>query len=154
MKSATRRAVPVLLATLVACSSAAAAERWYGAKQVDAGRALYEEHCAQCHGAAAEGEPGWQQRDEMGFYPAPPLNADGHAWHHRLADMKRLLETGGGPLGGTMPSFADVLDKRDTEAVIAYVQSLWPDEIYRQWVEIDAGRAEPPAIPQHEGHQP
>jgi len=50
-----------------------------------------------------------------------------------------------------MPLFADVLKKeRDRQAVLAYMQSLWPDDIYSQWVEIDAGRATPPAIMQHQ----
>jgi mono/diheme cytochrome c family protein len=146
------RPVILMLTAIAASATAAAGERWYDSKQAEKGRALYAEHCAVCHGGSGEGQPGWQERDEMGFYPPPPLNSDGHAWHHPLAQMEQLLESGGGPLGGTMPSFVDVLDDREEKAVIAYVQSLWPDEIYRQWVEIDAGRAEPPPIAQHEGH--
>jgi mono/diheme cytochrome c family protein len=143
----------LLLAALPASAYAAdAASRWYTEKEAKKGAALYATHCAVCHGAAGEGQPGWEQRDEMGFYPPPPVNADGHAWHHPLTDMLRVLDTGGGPTGGTMPSFVDVLKERDKRAVIAYVQSLWPEEIYRQWVEIDAGRAEPPVVTQHEGH--
>ena len=36
-----------------------------------------------------------------------------------------------------MPGFAAVLDDDDRLAVIAWVQSLWSDEIYRRWEEID-----------------
>lgn len=140
-----------LLASATFILPAGAADRWYKPSQVKRGEAIYVEHCATCHGTSGEGQPGWQERDEMGYYPPPPLNADGHAWHHPLASMLATLETGGAPTGGSMPSFADVLKKeRDRRAVLAYMQSLWPDEIYRQWVEIDAGRATPPAIMQHQ----
>ena len=143
--------VMVLLVAATVVLPAAASERWYSTGQVKRGQGLYVEHCATCHGAGGEGQPGWEARDDMGFFPPPPLNADGHAWHHPLAAMLETLETGGAPTGGVMPSFADVLKKeRDRKDVLAYIQSLWSDEIYRQWVEIDAGRAMPPAIMQHE----
>ena len=123
--------------------------RWYGADLVQAGGRIYADNCASCHGAGGEGQPDWQVRDALGFYPAPPLNADGHAWHHPLAAMLETLAIVGGPNGGTMPSFADVLDENGQRAVLAYVQSLWPDDIYARWAAIDRGE---PAGPGEGGH--
>lgn len=141
---------PALLFTLLAAVPAAAADRWYEPASAERGRALYATHCAACHGGRGEGQPDWERRDAMGFYPAPPLDPSGHAWHHPLAQMLQTLETGGGPFGGTMPSFSDVLDEPSRRDVLAWVQSLWPDDVYAQWAAIDAGEATPPAAVQHE----
>ena len=52
--------------------------------------------------------------------------------------MKTLLGTvnrGGIPLGGTMPAFKDALTEDEKKAVLAYIQSLWPKDIYDAWKE-------------------
>src|SRR5690606_7535547 len=46
-------------------------DRWYTNAQVEQGRPIYAENCAFCHGDSGEGQPNWQERDSMGFYPAP-----------------------------------------------------------------------------------
>ena len=33
-----------------------------------------------------------------------------------------------------MPAFKDKLTEQDKEAVIAFFQSYWPDEIYAEWL--------------------
>ena len=38
------------------------------------GQALYQQHCAHCHGQKAEGELMWRRPDEQGHYPPPPLD--------------------------------------------------------------------------------
>lgn len=139
-----------LFSVCMAALPAVAGDRWYSPAQVTEGKDLYVNHCAACHGASGEGQPNWEQRDpNTGYYPAPPLDASGHAAGHALANMRQTLTQGGGPLGGTMPSFVDVLDQAQMDAVLAYVQSLWPDEVYAQWVEIDAGRATAQAGGEH-----
>lgn len=149
---AARRLRPFTLAAMLiaAVAAPAAGTRWYTPDQLERGRTLYTENCAACHGAGGEGQPNWQERDSMGFYPAPPLNADGHAWHHPLSQMLKTLDTGGGPNGGMMPSFMDVLDEDEKHAVIAYVQNLWPDATYEEWAAIDAGRSAAPPVSQHD----
>ncbi len=107
--------------------------RWYSKAQADRGEALFTANCAACHGARGQGQPGWEERDESGYYPAPPLDGTGHSSHHPLRQMLRILNTGGGPMGGTMPSFADVLKEPDMRAVLAFVQSLWAPETYETW---------------------
>lgn len=114
-------------------SDPAAPDRWYTQAQVNSGNQIYHTQCATCHGEQAEGQPNWQERGPLGYYPAPPLNGSGHSAQHSLPQMLTTLDSGGGPLGGTMPSFADVLNDGDKRAVIAYIQSLWPDSVYRMW---------------------
>lgn len=143
--------VTMLLGLAMAAPALASVSRWYTADQVRQGDEIYKKNCAMCHGSQGEGQPNWQQRDEMGFYPAPPLNASGHAWHHPLKELLNTLDTGGGPRGGTMPSFVDVLDDAEKRAVIAYIQSLWPDDMYSDWAAIDRGEKEAPPMmePEH-----
>jgi len=119
-----------------------APERWYDAAQAAAGQAVYAEHCAACHGDAAEGQPGWEERGPGGYYPAPPLDGSGHSAEHSLEQMLDQLDVGGGPFGGWMPSFRDELDEPSKRAVLAYIQSLWPDEIYANWVDGAVARTE------------
>ena len=108
--------------------------RWYSVGQVQAGEGIFREHCQECHGEKAAGTvDDWRQPLAEGKYPPPPLNGSAHAWHHPLPMLMRTLERGGIPLGGTMPAFADKLDEEERYAVIAYIQSLWSNEIYSNW---------------------
>ena len=127
--------VLILAATLVLPIVVVAdQDRWYSADQVGVGKDLYAANCAVCHGENAEATPNWRQTDDQGRYPAPPLNGTAHTWHHSLDVLRRTINQGGGKLGGWMPAFRDVLMANDIDAVLAYVQSLWPDEIYAAWV--------------------
>lgn len=117
---------------LAACDNAPTAEALN--QQISTGKQVFETNCQECHGVNARGEvENWQTPDADGKYPAPPLNGTGHTSHH---DMKTLLGTinrGGIALGGTMPSFKDTLTEEQKIAVLAYIQSLWPEEIYAAW---------------------
>jgi mono/diheme cytochrome c family protein len=103
-------------------------------EQIAQGKQIFEENCQLCHGVEAAGlVKDWQKLDAEGKYPAPPLNGTAHAWHH---DMKTLLSTinrGGIPLGGSMPAFKDILTEEEKVAVLIYIQSLWPEELYQVW---------------------
>lgn len=48
------------------------------AEQVQAGQAVYVQHCAVCHGANLEGQPNWKQPLPTGGLPAPPHDETGH----------------------------------------------------------------------------
>ena len=121
-----------MLASLVSLT-ASAADRWYDDKLVANGSQLFQQNCAACHGANAEGTQEWKKTDASGNYPPPPLNGNGHAWHHSIPQLARSIKEGGIQLGGVMPGFSGQLDDQQILALIAYFQSKWPDEIYRTW---------------------
>ena len=121
-----------MLASLLSLT-AGAADRWYDDKLVANGSQLFQQNCAVCHGAKAEGTKEWKKIDSSGHYPPPPLNGSAHAWHHSIPQLARSIKEGGIQLGGVMPGFGGQLDDQQILALIAYFQSKWPDEIYRTW---------------------
>ena len=109
--------------------------RWYTPSQVDSGRDVFRTHCASCHGMNAEGTTrDWKKTLPDGSYPPPPLDGSAHAWHHPKSMLKRTIDRGGIPLGGTMPGFANKLSDADKDAAIAFFQSHWKDNIYQGWI--------------------
>ena len=101
------------------------------------GQTLFTQHCAACHGDRAQGAFGWERPGADGKYPAPPLDGSAHAWHHPYAQLKQTIQEGTLKLGGSMPAWKGKLSEADTEAVIAWFQSTWPDPIYAAWADID-----------------
>ena len=101
------------------------------------GAEVFRQNCASCHGDRAQGAPNWQQPGADGKYPPPPLNGSAHSWHHPFAQLKQTIQQGTLRLGGSMPPWMGKLADADIEAVILYFQSLWPDEIYQAWTDID-----------------
>ena len=143
-----------LVATLAACESeqpdpkarwtdtaapagAPVMKRWYTPEQVEAGAALYAQNCASCHKPNAEGTADWKTRDANGKLPPPPLNGTAHTWHHSLDVLRQVVRRGGIPIGGSMPAFVDKLSAKEIDAILAWVQSHWSDEIYAIWHERD-----------------
>ncbi|MFQ5759373.1 MAG: c-type cytochrome [Acidiferrobacterales bacterium] len=102
------------------------------------GRKLFTQNCASCHGSQAEGTPQWSTPGTDGRYPPPPLNGTAHTWHHPTPVLKRTIREGTIAIGGKMPPWGGKLSDKDMEAIIAWFQSLWPDEIYDTWARMDA----------------
>lgn len=140
--------LPILLITvgLSACSEPdsttdktatvdAKLERWYSLEHVKAGKPLFQQHCAVCHGQQAQGvtHP-WNKPLADGSYPPPPLNGTAHAWHHPLKALVFTISKGGKPVGGAMPSFEDKLTLEQQASIVAYFQSYWSDTIYQAWL--------------------
>ena len=123
----------LLSALLLLGTASATAERWYRPQHAQAGLALFAQHCAACHGAQAQGAPNWHQRKPDGRFPPPPLNGSAHMWHHPLGELYTTVMHG----QGNMPGFSGRLNKGEVLAIIAWLQSLWPDEIYRAWQRMD-----------------
>jgi mono/diheme cytochrome c family protein len=98
---------------------------------------LYLQRCAACHGNRAQGAPNWDKPGREGKYPPPPLDGSAHAWHHPTTQLKQTILEGTLKLGGNMPAWKGRLSEADTEAVIAWFQSTWPDQIYQAWADID-----------------
>lgn len=108
-------------------------KRWYTPYQVERGRPLYAKNCADCHGKRGESTPLWKELDKDGNFPPPPLNGTAHTWHHNLPLLRQIIREGGAKMGGKMPPFADKLSVAEIDAIIAWVQSLWPEKIYARW---------------------
>ena len=100
--------------------------RWYSTADIQHGREVFGANCAICHGAQAQGAT-------VGSLTAPPLNGSGHSAHHGLSYLLEQITNGGASKGGKMPAFGAVLNESERRAAIAWVQSLWPDEAYRNW---------------------
>jgi mono/diheme cytochrome c family protein len=104
------------------------------ARVVAEGRALYDDHCAACHGANLEGEPDWRERDAAGYLPAPPHDETGHTWHHPDPLLFAITKYGteaivGGDYRSNMVGFGYVLSDEEIIAVLAYIKSTWPPRI-------------------------
>lgn len=112
--------------------------RWYTAGQVEQGRGLYTVHCAVCHAADGSATADWRKLDANGNYPPPPLNGTAHTWHHPLDLLDDTIANGGTQFGGVMPGFSAVMDRSERLAVVAWFQSLWTDDIYLKWQEINS----------------
>ncbi len=102
---------------------------------INSGAQLYQQHCAGCHGARAEGDPAWRRPGADGRYPPPPLDGSGHAWHHSRAWLKAMIRDGSQP-EGNMPAWGALLSEDEIEAVVAWFQSLWSEQVYGAWREM------------------
>lgn len=116
-------------------SSSPARIRWYTPEQVASGEPLYRKNCGDCHQNEAQGTRDWKQRNADGNLPPPPLNGTAHAWHHPRTVLRRVIREGGVRLGGTMPGFAEKLNAEQIDAILAWLQSHWPEEIYDAWLQ-------------------
>ena len=110
--------------------------RQFDPAQVARGEQVYRQHCSTCHGADAQGDPAWRKRKANGFFPPPPLNGSGHAWHHPRTMLHDMIANGSKPGEGEMPAWKDKLTSEDIEAVITWFQSRWPEPVYAAWYEM------------------
>jgi mono/diheme cytochrome c family protein len=145
-----RRAFAVSLAVAVAYTSLVAWEARAGPAPtpdlrdpvlVAQGEQLYLEHCASCHGAELEGQPGWQRPAPDGSLAAPPHDPDGHTWHHPDRMLFEITKFGGQALAppefkSNMPAFGQTLSDREIWAVLAFIKTRWPEEIRARQAEI------------------
>ena len=103
------------------------------------GQEIFASTCAACHGANGEGQPNWHIPREDGTLPAPPLNGDGHTWHHGDGLLYRIVSEGGAFLEvpsvpnfkSVMPSFREQLSHDELVAVITYIKTFWIDKTSR-----------------------
>ena len=136
----------VLALTLVAaCSSLPGEDTPTSSRVVSSipapltGQKLFAVNCAVCHGASAEGRPDWRITKADGTLPPPPLNGDGHTWHHADGLLYRIVSRGGSILEdprypsfkSAMPAFGDRLSHEEIVEVLTYVKGLWEDKTSR-----------------------
>ena len=124
---------PTVTATLTPASTVPPV----GDAATSSGQAIFQSNCAVCHGADGEGQPDWHIKKPDGVLPAPPLNGDGHTWHHGDGTLYTYVSRGGKAFESPdipsfksgMPAFGEVLSHDDIIAVIEYVKSLWGDKV-------------------------
>ena len=95
-----------------------------------AGMTAFAANCAVCHGDAGQGHPDWQITNADGTLNPPPLNGDGHTWHHSDGVLYRIVRDGGGipsqpNFKSGMPAFGDKLSQQEIVDALAYIKSLW-----------------------------
>ncbi len=104
---------------------------------VKQGELVYNANCARCHGANLAGQPNWRARKPDGKLPAPPHDASGHTWHHPNAVLLSIVRDGlvppNAPEGyqSDMPAFKKTLTEAQIVAVLSFIQSRWPDDIWQ-----------------------
>jgi len=142
-------ALSALASALAACDggSASIVLRTDDTKVLATGAAVYQTHCAACHGARLEGQPRWRERDAQGRMPAPPHDASGHTWHHPDQLLFEITKHGVAKAAklkdydSAMPAFAGVLSDAEIVAVLSWIKSQWPPETRRRQEEMnDAAR--------------
>ena len=112
------------------------------AADLGAGKQVYAESCASCHGANLEGQPDWRRRLENGRMPAPPHDETGHTWHH--SDRNLFIVTKGGVEAvvpgyeSDMPAFGESLTDDEIADVLTYIKSTWPDRQREFQAEVSA----------------
>ena len=106
---------------------------------VRSGEAIFTSTCAVCHGQTGEGQPNWHITKADGTLPPPPLNGDGHTWHHGDGFLYKVVRDGGKWMESPslphfksgMPAFGEQLSHDEIVGVITYVKSLWGDKTGR-----------------------
>lgn len=121
-----------------------------GTNDVDivAGKELYVDYCASCHGVNLEGQENWRSPGADGRLPAPPHDEFGHTWHHSDSLLFNYTKLGGKALMATkgiefdsgMPGFSDQLTDTEIHYVLAYIKSTWPERI--QKIQAERSKAE------------
>jgi mono/diheme cytochrome c family protein len=128
--------VLLLFLNLGIINAYAQAERISDPELLERGKILFQENCAECHGQQAQGTvENWQIAGDDGKYPPPPLNGTAHAWHHPIGGLAHTIKNGTLEMGGSMPGWKDKLSDDEIFAIILWISSLWPDEIYESWMQ-------------------
>ena len=123
--------------TVVNTVQAAQTQSEFDLATVKQGEMLYKENCAKCHGDSGEGSVNWRKRKPDGKLLPPPLNGSGHTWHHSKALLMSIIANGSINQGGDMPAWGEKLSSQEIDAVLTWVQSIWPEEVYKNWLEIN-----------------
>ena len=129
----------VAAVALIACSSSSESDDKAAEVPTDpiaTGQKLFASNCAACHGAGGVGQSNWHIRKADGSLPAPPLNGDGHTWHHGDGLLYRIVSEGGAALEApglksVMPAFGERLSHEEIIAVLTYVKSHWEGKMSR-----------------------
>jgi len=113
--------------------------RWFTKNQLDNGEKTFVQICSACHQNDASGTKNWKESKD-GVFPPPPLNGNGHAWHHSLPTLHSTIKNGTASLGGNMPAWGKVLTDEKILETIAFFQSKWSDDVYVSWLNMNSAK--------------
>lgn len=116
---------------------APASQEDFDFNKVVAGGKIFKENCAVCHGENAQGAANWRIRNPDGKLKPPPLNGTGHMWHHSKVLLMSIISNGTIAQGGDMPAWGNKLSQQEIDEVITWLQTKWPKDIYKSWLEIN-----------------
>jgi high-affinity iron transporter len=85
------------------------------------GRALFHQHCAICHGEAADG-----QGVTAAYLTPSPRDLTGAEWQGRIDDRHLYHVIAEGRRGTAMPSWKPSLSPGEIWSLVAYIRSLGP----------------------------
>jgi mono/diheme cytochrome c family protein len=100
------------------------------------GAKLFHEHCSECHGEGAQGQDTkspYGGFNDQGERLAPALDGTAHSWHHSPKLLFRYIQQGSIDKSSPMPSYGEILSKKESLAIITYYQSLWPEKIRQKY---------------------
>ncbi len=118
--------------------------------RVAAGKLLYMQRCAACHGRKLQGQPLWQLEDAYRGRRAPAHDQTGHTWAHSDEELFRMTLDGHfpGSDGGqpsSMPAFRGSLTRQQIVSVIVFIKSTWPVGLRVSQAMLNPGQAGMPA---------
>lgn len=107
------------------------------------GSILFEKNCAVCHGNEGVGEnPQFVKGGQKpgGSYWAPAVNGKAHTWHHPPDALFRIIKEGSPASDSPMRGWEGRLNDTEIHALLAYIQSLWPEPLRNRYEEAFQGQ--------------
>jgi mono/diheme cytochrome c family protein len=90
------------------------------------GKILFDQYCVSCHGKYGVGESySKASLTTKNYQMAPSLDWTMHAWHHTDENLTDVIQNSF--KNAKMPAWKGIINLDQTQAIIAYIKSLWHD---------------------------
>lgn len=113
-------------------------ESRFSVEAISRGAAVFQTHCAECHGPDAQGHPDWGNPNAQ-YVVAPPLDGNGPSPKRSRAELIDVIVNGvTRDAKQVMPGWKGRLKDSEVIDTITWFQALWPATIYEQWEKAQA----------------